>query len=90
MINGGNTTSFIIVIEDKGTEEVLSRPITHFLSRKYHRNSGSVNTELTVAQIIVSFLNFVLDKVNQKLNKYNEIRGLEDLRGYQLNLYITY
>ena len=62
-----NTPSFIIGLEDTSTKEVFPHPISHLLYKKYHRNSGSVNTELTIAQIVVPFLNFVLDKVIQEL-----------------------
>ncbi|MED3995301.1 hypothetical protein P4647_11615 [Peribacillus frigoritolerans] len=85
-----NTPSFIIGLEDKTTKEVFPHPISHFLFKKYHRNSGSVNNELTVAQIIVPFLNFVLDKVNLKLSEYTDIRGLEDLREGHVNAYLQY
>jgi len=53
-----HTPSYIIGLKDKSTKEIFPHPISHFLFKNYHRNSGSVNTELTVAQIIVPFLNF--------------------------------
>ncbi|OJE47018.1 hypothetical protein BAQ48_02325 [Bacillus luti] len=90
---GGNiikTNSFIIVLKDLTTGETYPHPITHFLYKSYHRNSGSVNTELTVAQIIVPFLNFVLDKVNQYLTEYTDINGLEDLQESHANAYLQY
>ena len=71
-----STPSFIIGLEDRETKEVFPHPISHFLYKKYHRNSGSVNTELTVANI-VPFLNFVLDKGIKKLNYLQS--GLVDL-----------
>src|SRR5699024_447868 len=55
-----------------------------------HRNSGSINTELTVAQIIVPFLNFILDKVNQGVTEYTEVQGLADLREKHANAYLQY
>ncbi len=85
-----NTPSFIIGLEDKTTKEVFHHPISHFLFKNYHRNSGSVNTELTVAQIIVPFLNFILDKVNQELTGYTDINGLEDLQESHANAYLQY
>lgn len=85
-----NTPSFIIGLEDKTTMEVFPHPISHFLFKNYHRSSGSVNTELTVAQIIVPFLNFVLDKVNHELTEYTEISGLRDLRECHANAYLQY
>ena len=84
------TLSFIIGLEDKSTKEVFPHPISHFLFKNYHRNSGSVNTELTVAQIIVPFLNFVLDKVDQELTEYTEVLGLKDLRESHANAYLQY
>src|SRR5699024_1506306 len=51
---------------------------------------GSVNTELTVAQIIVPFLNFVLDKVNQEALNYTAIKGLVDLQECHANAYLQY
>src|SRR5690625_7304224 len=74
------TPSFIIGLEDKSTKEVFPHPISHFLSKNYHRNSGSVNTELTVAQIIVPFLNFVLGEEDRKATEYTGVGGLQDLR----------
>ena len=85
-----STPSFIIGLEDKTTKEVFPHPISHFLFKNYHRNSGSINTELTVAQIIVPFLNFVLDKVNQGLTEYTEVQGLADLRENHANAYLQY
>ncbi|WP_231745144.1 hypothetical protein [Lysinibacillus sp. F5] len=85
-----NTPAYIIGLEDKITKEVFPHPISHFLFKNYHRSSGSVNTELTVAQIIVPFLNFVLDKVNRELTEYTEISGLGDLRECHANAYLQY
>jgi hypothetical protein len=85
-----STPSFIIGLEDRETKEVFPHPISHFLYKKYHRNSGSVNTELTVAQIIVPFLNFVLDKVNQEALNYTAIKGLVDLQECHANAYLQY
>ncbi|MGO1476952.1 hypothetical protein [Alkalibacterium gilvum] len=85
-----NTPSFIIGLENKTTKGVIPHPISHFLFKNYHRNSGSINTELTVAQIIVPFLNFILDKVNQGLTEYTEVQGLADLREKHANAYLQY
>jgi len=85
-----STPSFIIGLEDRETKEVFPHPISHFLYKKYHRNSGSVNTELTVAQIIVPFLNFVLEKVNQEALGYAGIKGLVDLQECHANSYLQY
>lgn len=85
-----NTPSIIIGLENMTTKEVFPHPISHFLYKKYHRNSGSINYELNVAQIIVPFLNFVLDKVNLKLSEYTEIKGLEDLRESHANAFLQY
>jgi hypothetical protein len=84
------TPSFIIGLQNIKTKEIFPHPISHFLYKKYHRNSGSVNTELTVAQIIVPFLNFILDKVNLKLSEYIGIKGLEDLQESHANAYLQY
>ncbi|WP_411738490.1 hypothetical protein [Peribacillus sp. S4] len=85
-----NTPSIIIGLENMTTKEVFPHPISHFLYKKYHRNSGSINYELNVAQIIVPFLNFVLDKVNLELSEYTEIKGLEDLRESHANAFLQY
>ncbi|MEQ6376927.1 hypothetical protein RZN25_08860 [Bacillaceae bacterium S4-13-56] len=84
------TPAYIIGIQDQLTKEVFPHPITHYLYKNYHRNSGSVNTELTVAQIIVPFLNFVLDNVQRQSAKYTEIQGLEDLKDCHANDYLQY
>lgn len=83
-------SSFIIGLENKLTKEIYPHPISHFLFKNYHRNSGSVNTELTVAQTIVPFLNFVMDRVKEKLTEYTEIKGLEDLQESHANAYLQY
>ena len=63
------TPSFIIGLEDKSTKEVFPHPISHFLFKNYHRNSGSVNTELTVAQIIVPFFKLCIGQSGSKINR---------------------
>ncbi|EPF10537.1 hypothetical protein ICA_03048 [Bacillus cereus BAG1O-3] len=90
---GGNiikTKSFIIVLKDLTTGEMYPHPITHFLYKYYHRNSGSINTEKTVAVIIVPFLNFILEKVNQGDPEFQYVKGLGDLREEHANLYLKF
>ncbi|GAB1773221.1 hypothetical protein [Priestia megaterium] len=85
-----HTPAFIIGIQNKETKEIFPHPLTHFLFKKYHRSSGSVNTELTVAQIIVPFLNFVLSKVEVNSSKYSNVKGLDDLCVTHANEYLKY
>lgn len=84
------TPSFIIGLENKSTKEIFPHPISYFLFKNYHRNSGSVNTELTITQVMVPFLNFILDKVNREVTEYTEVTSLEDLRECHANAYLQY
>lgn len=84
------TDSIIIGLENTSTKEIFPHPISHFLFKYYHRNSGSINTELTVAQTIVSFLNFMLNKLCENSSEYKNTRGLRDLKENDVNAYLQY
>lgn len=85
-----HTPAIIIGLQNNSTKEIFPHPISHFLFKNYHRNSGSINTELTTAQTIVPFLNFVLKKVNSNCIGYTAIKGLADLRITHANDYLQY
>lgn len=90
---GGNiveTEAVMIVLKDMDTREIFPHPITHFIYKYYHRNSGSINTELAVAYVIVPFLNFVLEKIEQGKREFQNIKGIADLKEEHANLYLQY
>jgi len=66
-------------------KEGFPNPTSHFLFKNHNRSSSTVNSELTVVQIIVLFLNFVLDKVEINLlfpNNISEIVFLTLVPGF--------
>lgn len=82
------TKAVMIVLKNTITGEVIPHPITHFLYKSYHRNSGSINTEIAAAYVIVPFLNFVLNKVQGENKEFKNIKGLADLKVEHANLYL--
>jgi len=85
-----STPAYIIALNSLKTKEVLPHPISHFLYKNYHRNSGSVNTELAIAQVIVPFLNFILDNIEKENDAYMDIKGLTELRESHANEYLQF
>lgn len=72
----------IIGVKDIENNVIYPHPISSFLYIKYHRKSGSINTELTAAKTIVPFLNSVLN--------CGKIFGLANLKINQANDYLDY
>lgn len=84
------TPAYIIGMENRETKEVFPHPLTHFIYKNFHRNSGSINSELSVIQVVVPFLNFVLNKADQNDLDFKDVRGLEDLNLIHANKYLEH
>lgn len=82
------TEAVMIVIKDEETGKAIPHPSTHFLYKNYHRNSGSINTEMAAAYVIVPFLNFVWNKVQEGNKDFQDVNGLMDLKVEHANLYL--
>jgi len=68
-----------IGIKDVKTGEEFPHPITAFLDKNYHEESGSINSETAAGSCIVQFLNFVLNKVSDGHDEFTNINGVQDL-----------
>ncbi|OOM76466.1 hypothetical protein CLPUN_26980 [Clostridium puniceum] len=79
----------IIVVEDSKTGNQSPHVITHFLYKTYHKNAGSINTELAPARNIVQFLNYILMK-KETDNAFDDVKGLTDLNINHANSYLEY
>lgn len=82
--------AIMIVLKNNITKETFPHPITHFLYKFYNRNSGSINTEKAVANVIVPFLNFVLREVSERKKEFLFVKGIADLRIEHANLFLKY
>lgn len=82
--------AIMIVIRNNVTDEIFPHPITHFLYKFYNRNSGSINTEKAAANVIVPFLNFVLNNVSEGKKNFLFLKGIADLRLEHANLFLKY
>lgn len=91
MIQGGEffkIPAVMITLKNMDTMEVFPHSITHFIYKHYHRKSGSLNSELAVAYVIVPFLNFVLDSVKLGKKEFENIRGIGELTDQHADLYM--
>ncbi|MDQ0888952.1 integrase [Paenibacillus sp. V4I9] len=79
----------LICLRDEELKIDYPLPISSFIFNEFHKNSGSINTELSPAKIIVSFLNFTLLNLNTE-HKINGILGLSSLELKHANRYMDY
>jgi integrase len=82
----------IIAVRNNETGIEYGHPITEFIHRKYHATSLSLNNEKGVADVIVQFLNYILNKVNENNPSYKELKdeGLYALRNQHAEQYLEY
>lgn len=85
-----DTDRMIIGLKDEEESIIYPHPITSYLDIKYHRKSGSINTERTAGIQVVQYLNFILDNVQNHNSNFKEVRGLEDLELKHADLYLEY
>lgn len=81
------TKAITIVLKDIISNQTFPHPLTHFIYKYYHRNSGSINTEMAVANVVVSFLNFVIKKNGQD-QKFYYVNGISDITEEHANLFL--
>lgn len=69
---------------------IVPHPITDFIDKKYYLQSGSINSEKAAADILVQFLNFILQQKQSNLPSYKMVKGISDLRLNHLESYLEY
>jgi integrase len=87
-----NTTVIMIGVLDKRSNIVYPHPLTHFIKSQYEFYGKSLNTQDGPAKEVCRFLNYCLEKIEEKHEdfislKQKGIRGLKRLHGSR---YITH
>lgn len=82
--------AMIICVTDKAGKNLYPHPLTHFINKYYHSNGGSINTELAPINILIPFLNYVIDQINRKNSKFINVRGIADLTNEHVSCYLKY
>jgi hypothetical protein len=80
----------IIALFDSQLGISYPHPITDFLYEVYHKEGGSINTELKAANVIVPFLNFILEGVRLRDEKFAKVQGICDLNIKHANMFLEY
>lgn len=81
-----------IGVKDEETDIIYPHPLTDFIRIMYEYMGTSVNSQIAPANVVCRFLNYLLIKIDEKDEGFNELvfNGLRGLKLRHGSRYITY
>lgn len=79
-----------IIIGITAGKIIIPHPITDFIDKTYYLKSGSINNEKAAADVLVQFLNFVLEQKKNMHSVFIKVNGIIDLELEHLEKYLEY